>query len=360
MNGDKLLQAKILVVDDQDISIRLLEAILKKDGFTNITLTTDPRQVKALYQEIRPEVLILDLTMPHLDGFQIMEQLKEIDGDTYLPIIVISDEQNQEVRFRALESGAKDFLNKPYDRVEVLIRIKNMIEVRMLHNEIQDQNKVLEQRVKDRTQKLYESQVDVIQRLARAVEYRDSETGMHIIRMSHYSECLAKKVGLSGQECEMILTASPLHDIGKIGIPDSILQKPGKLTENEWEIMKTHTTIGAELLDGSDSEFLKIAQEIALTHHEKWDGTGYPGGLKGEAIPLVGRICGLCDVFDALTSARPYKKAWSSEEAIEEIQKGGGTHFDSKLLEAFMEISSQIQELKEKYHDPRNNGDLAV
>ena len=287
--------------------------------------------------------------MPYLDGFEVMAKLKEIDGQSYLPILVISDHQDQAIRFRALESGAKDFLNKPYDRIEVLIRIRNLIETRMLHNEVKDQNKKLENKVKHRTKALYEAQVDVIQRLARAIEYRDCETGGHIMRMSRYAECLARQAGLSPQECEIILTASPLHDIGKIGIPDNILQKPGQLTDSEWIIMKTHTTIGAELLDGNDSQFLKIAREIALTHHEKWDGSGYPHGTRGEGIPLVGRISCLCDVFDALTNKRPYKRAWSSEESFAEIRKGRGTHFDPMLVDCFFEVQDKIQDIKQAY-----------
>jgi len=280
-----------------------------------------------------------------------MEQLKFIEEDGYLPILVISGEESPEIRFNALEAGAKDFLHKPYDRVEVLLRISNLIEVRMLHNEIRDQNKILEQKVQERTQALYATQLDVIERLSRAVEFRDLETGLHTSRMSHYSACIAKAVGFSVEDLEMVLAASPLHDIGKIGIPDSILLKPGKLSPEEWEVMKTHTTIGAELLSGSDSKFLHLAGEIALTHHEKWDGTGYPHNLQGEEIPLVGRICGLCDVFDALMNKRPYKNAWTVVETLDEIKKGRGFHFDPRLVDCFFDLLPEILNIKEKYDD---------
>ena len=355
LTNEQYKRAKILIIDDQEVSIRLLTEILQKAGYKNIAFTTDSREAKELYQQVQPDVLVLDLTMPYLDGFQVMSQLKEVEQGSYLPVIVISGEESKELRFQALESGAKDFLNKPYDRVEVLIRINNLIEVRLLHNEVRDQNKLLDDKVKKRTQELYDTQLDVIQRLARAIEYRDSETGMHIIRMSNYSACLAAKVGMNLNDCELILTASPLHDIGKIGIPDSILRKPGKLTPEEWAIMKTHTTIGAELLSGSNSRFLTMGKEIAISHHERWDGTGYPHGIKGKDIPFVGRICGICDVFDALTSKRPYKRAWSMDETLQEIKNQREKQFDPELVDVFFEILPQVYHIKEKYVDPTDN-----
>lgn len=354
ISKEEILTAKILIVDDDNVSVNLLAETLKKAGYRNITSTTDSRQAAKLYAQIRPDLLALDLNMPYLTGFDVMAQLKEIETTNYLPIIVLSGEDNQQTRFKALQSGAKEFLDKPYDRVEVLLRINNLIEVRLLHNEVRLQNQTLEKKVKERTHELYETQLDVIQRLGRAVEYRDSETGLHIIRMSYYSACLAKEAGLNDNECEMILNASPLHDIGKIGIPDSILLKAGKLTEEEWTVMKTHTTIGAELLSGSTSKLLNLAKEIAMTHHEKWDGTGYPKGLKTDEIPLVGRICGLCDVFDALTSERPYKKAWSPRETVEEMSRQKGKHFDPGLVDCFIKILPRIELIKEKYTDANN------
>jgi len=295
---------------------------------------------------------VLDLHMPQLDGFQIMKQFRKVDGDTYLPVLVISGNEDLKTRHKALESGAKDFINKPFERIETLMRIQNFLEVRLLHNQVRDQNKLLEDKVKVRTQELYDTQLDVIHRLARAIEYRDSETGMHIIRMSHYTACLAAQMGISMEDCELVLTSSPLHDIGKIGIPDSILGKPGPLTPDEWTVMKTHTTIGAELLSGSNSKFLKMGKNIALTHHEKWDGTGYPKGLKGDTIPLVGQICCLCDIFDALTNKRPYKEAWSNEDAVEEIKRGSKTFFAPNLVKIFLEILPQIYHIQDKYRDP--------
>lgn len=351
MTESDIHKAKILIVEDDKISIRMLEDILCKAGYGNLRSLSDPRDAKAAYQEFLPDIILLDLNMPHLDGFAVMEQLKTLEPQNYLPVLMITQEESFDVRLKALESGAKDFLNKPYERLEVLLRIHNMLEVRMLQNEVRDQNKILEAKVLRRTRELYDTRLDVVQRLARAAEFRDQETGMHIIRMSKYCEALAKEIGMSGLQCELMLTASPLHDIGKIAIPDSILLKPGKLDPQEWEIMKTHTTIGSELLSGSHSAFMKMAAHIALTHHEKWDGTGYPQGLKEIQIPLVGRICGLCDVFDALTSSRPYKEAWSFEQALEEIKKQKAKHFDPALLGSFLNILPGIKRIKNQNQD---------
>ncbi len=345
---DKILNAKILIIDDQKLDVLVIEKILRTAGYSNIRITFDSRQANLIYREFQPDIVLLDLNMPHLDGFGVMEQLKEIERDSYLPVLVISSERSQEVRLRALHSGAKDFLNKPYESVEVLMRIHNMIEVRMLHNEIRNQNKMLETKVNERTVELRETRLDIIHRLARAAEFRDNETGIHVIRMSRFSTRLAQAIGMSEAQCDLMLHASPLHDIGKIGIPDSILLKAGKLDPEEWETMKTHTTIGAKLLSDSSFALMKMAKLIALTHHEKWDGTGYPRALKGEDIPLVGRICALCDVFDALTSKRPYKEAWPTSEAMVEIQKGKGTHFDPTLVDTFLKILPDIERIKEE------------
>jgi putative two-component system response regulator len=288
-----------------------------------------------------------------MEGFKIMQKLKEgqNEGDDYLPILVISQERNRVIQFSALEAGAKDFLVKPYDSIEVLLRIRNFLEVRTMHRQIREQNKLLEQRVVDRTEQLYQTQIDTIKRLSRAVEYRDSETGAHTTRIEQYVYYLSKALGFGEEESKILSTASLLHDVGKIGIPDHILRKAGKLTPEEWEVMKTHTTIGAKLLSGSTSTFLKMGEEIALTHHEKWDGTGYPRGLAGSNIPMAGRICGLCDVFDALTSNRPYKEIWPNEKALEEIEKERGRHFDPHMVDCFLKILPEIRRIRQQYGD---------
>ena len=344
-------KAKILVIEDDEISIRMLETILKKAEYHNVKSLTDARDACLVYQKFQPDLVLLDLNMPYLNGFEVMHQLKEFNPHQYLPILMITEEENPKIRLQALESGAKDFLNKPYERVEVLLRIHNMLEVRLLHNQIHNQNKLLEAKVLKRTKELYDTRLEVIQRLARAAEFRDKETGHHIVRMSRYCSALAKSIGMSERHRELLLTASPLHDIGKIAIPDSILLKPAKLEPEEWQVMKSHAQVGFELLSESRSAFMKMAANIALTHHEKWDGTGYPQQLKENKIPLVGRICGLCDVFDALTSSRPYKKAWTFAEAVEEIKKQKGKHFDPDLVEKFLNILPEIQRIKHHHED---------
>jgi len=336
MLQEKILDAKILIIDNKKLHIGLLEDILRKSGYAHVKSTVNAQDAVELYQEYQPDLIILDLDMPKIDGFTVMAQLKEIAGDERLPVLAVAPGRGQELK--ALEAGATDFLTKPYEGIEVLVRIHNIIEARLLHKQVHDQNKILEEKVSERTQELSHTRLDIIQRLARAAEYRDEDTGAHIVRMSRLCMKIGAALGLDAHQCDLILNASPLHDIGKLGIPDSILLKPAKLTPEEWTIMKTHTTIGTKLLAGSDSELMKMAETIALSHHEKWDGSGYPQGLKGEEIPLVGRIASICDVFDALLSRRPYKKAWTLEEALAEIERCSGTHFDPKVVQAFLNV----------------------
>ena len=352
MDAEQILKAKILLVDDQTPNVILLEKMLRAAGYADVTATTDPREVVVLYREHQFDIVLLDLNMPYLDGFAVMEQLKELERDDYAAVLVLTAQPDAATRLRALESGAKDYLTKPFDRLEVLTRIRNMLEVRLLHNQARDQNKILEHKVRQRTQELMETRLEIIRRLGRAAEYRDNETGLHIIRMSKFSETLGRAAGMDAEWCEMLLNASPMHDIGKIGIPDHILLKPGKFEPEEWEVMKTHAAIGAEILSGHHSDLMEMARVIAMTHHEKWDGTGYPNGLKGEDIPLVGRIVALADVFDALTSERPYKKAWSVEDALGYLLENRGMHFDPDLVDIFEKVLPEILAVREQYAEP--------
>lgn len=340
---ERILSAKILIVDDNLLNVQILKKILTEAGYTDIFLTTDPTKAAELYKEVRPDLVLLDFNMPQLNGLQVMEQCAAVDPEGYLPVLMLSGEEDKELSLKAFQGGAKDFLKKPYDRLEVLSRSRNLIEVRLLHTGMKLQNRSLEETVRERTKELHRTRLDVVMRLAKVAEYRDKDTGQHIVRMSRYAECVAKSVGLPAAQCELILNTSPLHDIGKVAIPDSILLKPGKLDPEEYELMKNHTTLGAKMLTGGDSAFLKTAEIIALNHHEKFDGSGYPQGLKGEEIPLVGRICAVCDVFDALTSARPYKKAWPLKDAVEEIVRGSGTHFDPKIVQAFLDARNSVE-----------------
>jgi len=349
--------ANILVVDDQEMNVRLLEKILQHAGYKNITCISDSREVANLYQENDYDLVLLDIRMPHLDGFDVMEQLNEIEKESYVPVLVLTAQNDQETRLHALELGAKDFLTKPFDQTEVLLRINNLLEVRLLHQQQRNLNKVLDERVNERTRELNETRLEVIRRLGRAAEFRDNETGYHIIRMSKYSQIIAYNHGLSEQEAELILNASPMHDIGKIGIPDSILLKPGKLDKEEWAIMQTHSAIGADILSGHDSELMNMAREIAMNHHEKFDGSGYPQGLKGEEIPITARIVAISDVFDALTSVRPYKKAWPVEEALAEIRNCAGNHFDPELVSTFERSLPEILDVRSQYQEEAQDYD---
>jgi putative two-component system response regulator len=301
--------AKILIVDDNPTNVVLLEKILQQEGYTDVHGTTDPRAVKALHLERRFDLILLDIRMPLMDGFEVMEDLAEVIENDYLPVLVPTAQTDTETRLRALENGAKDFITKPFEQTEVLHRIRNMLEVRVLYNNQRGAAEMLETRVQERTRELRDTQLEIIRRLGRAGEYRDNETGLHVVRMSNSCQCLALAAGIGPGPAAMILHAAPMHDVGKIGIPDRILLKPGSLDANEWEVMKTHSEIGMMILGGHDSEIIRLARTIAHTHHEKWNGSGYRRGLVGEAIPLEGRITAICDVFDALTSKRPYKKA---------------------------------------------------
>lgn len=337
MNID-FLKAKILIVDDEQTNILLLEDVLENEGYTNFTSTLDSRKALDMYKEIRPDLVLLDLNMPHLDGFQVMEQLREVEKGSYAPILVLTAQSDRNIRLSALAAGARDFIEKPFDITEVVHRISNMLEIRLLHNQVRDQNQVLEKKVAARTHELEDTRQEAIHRLGRAAEYRDNETGMHVIRMSRLSQKLAEEIGLPEPECQLILQASPMHDVGKIGVPDEILLKPGKLDEKEWKIMKKHPEIGAEILSGSHSTVMQMAETIALTHQERWDGSGYPRGLKGEEIPLAGRIVAICDVFDALTSKRYYKEAFSVEKSMQIIEEGKGKDFEPRLVDAFKKV----------------------
>ncbi len=342
-------EAKILIVDDEHANILLLEKMLQQEGYTSIHSVEDPRDARTRCEEVKPDIILLDLNMPHLDGFGVMEQV--IKDHNSPPVLVLTAQTDDQIRLRALKSGAMDFLSKPFNYIEVLTRIKNMLTVRMLYKQALEQNEILDRKVMERTKDLETSRLEAIQRLGKAAEYRDNETGMHVVRMSLYSEILARSAGLPDATCKLIQQASPMHDVGKIGIPDRILLKPGKLDHKEWQIMKAHSKIGAEILSQGSSKLMQMAEKIAMTHHEQWCGKGYPNGLGGEEIPIEGRIVMLADVFDALCSERPYKKAWPVEDAVEEIESKSGVLFDPGLVEVFIRNLSQIVKIKEGFPD---------
>jgi len=307
--------ARILIVDDEPGNIEVIQRILARAGFTRIESTTDSRDAVTLYVRHRPDLILLDLHMPHLDGLAVMDRLNEIVEATYLPILILSADVTPEARREALSRGAKDFVSKPFQQDEILLRIKTQLETRMLYLQIQSQNQLLEVKVRERTRALEQAQYEILERLAIAAEFRDDNTGQHTQRVGQMSALIARQLGMPHDEVIVIRRAAELHDVGKIGIPDAILLKVGKLTPDEFAIVKTHTSIGARILSGGKFSLLRRAEEIAFSHHERWDGAGY-AGIAGTAIPLAGRIVAVADVFDALTQQRPYKAAWSIGEAI--------------------------------------------
>jgi putative two-component system response regulator len=344
--------ARILVVDDEPANLKLLSLMLRTEGYHHVELVQDPREVLPRYQAARPDLILLDINMPHLDGYDVMAQIKSLSDELKPPVVVLTAQSGEDFLLRALRSGAIDFLSKPFNRRELLARVQNVLMAHLAHRLIHTQKQLLEQMVDERTQELRRSRLDIVRRLGRASEFRDNETGQHILRMSHASALLARSAGWDATACELMLNASPMHDVGKIGIPDGILLKPGPLTADERDIMKRHTTIGAEILADSGTDLLEMAREIALSHHEKWDGTGYPQQLVGTAIPEAARIVAITDVFDALTSERPYKKPWSVAETMRFMNANAGRQFDPQLLEKFTSLIPEVQLIRERFAEP--------
>ena len=337
-------KARILIIDDELTNIELLRRLLERAGFTRIATTTDSRDARTLYVEFRPDLILLDLHMPHVDGLAVMQELNQIAEATYLPVLMLTGDMSPEARRDALSRGAKDFLHKPFSADEVLLRIGTLLETRFLYLQIQSQNQMLDAKVRERTRELEAAQIEIIERLAKAAEFRDDNTGQHTERVGQMAALIAKQIGLPDPQVALIRRAAPLHDVGKIGVPDAILLKLGKLTEEEFAIVKTHTTIGARILSGSRFPILRLAEEIAFSHHERWDGHGY-AGLPRDTTPLAGRIVAVADVFDALTQQRPYKQAWPVTEAIAEIDRQRGRHFDPTLVDAFLRIMERREQL---------------
>lgn len=334
---------RILIVDDLVENTVLLRQILNRAGYNNVAFTSDPLQASAIFQSFQPDLVLLDLHMPGKDGVEILEELGELTGpDTYLPILMLTGDPGQAAMERALSAGAREFVTKPFDRTEMLLRIRNLLETRWLHVQLAKQNAVLEERVRERTAELKSSQLAIMDLLGRAAEFRDDETSSHTIRVGAMSARLAKSLGIPSDQVELIGQTAPLHDIGKIGIPDQILLKPGPLSDEERSTMRKHTTIGNAILRHESSELMKLAASIALSHHERWDGKGYPQGLTGESIPFEARIVAISDVFDALTHNRPYRAAWNVSDALAELERNRGAQFDPRVLDTFLISVNQI------------------
>ena len=329
--------ARILIVDDEPSNVDVLRRMLERAGFHRLETTTEPRDAASMYVRLRPDLILLDLHMPHMDGLAVMDRLNEIAEASYLPILMLTGAILPEARREALSRGAKDFVNKPFDSDEVLLRIRTLLETRFLYLQIQSHNQMLEAKVRERTRELEAAQIEIIERLARAAEFRDDNTGQHTERVGQMAALIARQLGLPDAQVALIRRAAPLHDVGKIGVPDSILLKLGRLTDDEFAIVRTHTSIGARILSGSRFPILRLAEEIAFNHHERWDGEGY-AGISRDAIPLAGRIVAVADVFDALTQKRPYKSAWPVDEAIAEIDRQRGRQFDPALVDSFLRV----------------------
>ncbi|HMV06138.1 MAG TPA: response regulator [Accumulibacter sp.] len=352
MNESLRRQARILLIDDEPANLKLLAKMLASQHYEHLVTLQDSRQVIGAYHANRPDLILLDINMPHLDGYQVMAQLQALNDPLLPPIVILTAQHGRETLLKALAAGARDFIGKPFDMAELLMRVSNLLDAHLAHRMLHDQKGLLEEMVRQRTDELNQTRLQVVRRLGRAAEYRDNETGYHILRMSKYSALLAQHLGWGEAACDLMLNASPMHDIGKIGIPDAVLLKPGRLDENEMAVIRTHPEIGASLLAGDNSELLRMAQTIARTHHEKWDGSGYPAGLAGPGIPQAGRIVAVADVFDALSSSRPYKRAWKVEDAVAHVIDKSGSHFDPNVVRCFQEHLPEILAIGNEHREP--------
>ncbi|MBL7163492.1 MAG: two-component system response regulator [Anaerolineales bacterium] len=330
----------ILVVDDVTTNVDILLEILWDEY--DVSVATDGPSALEYVAEDPPDLILLDIMMPGMDGYEVCRQLKANVSTRKIPVIFVTAMGEVKDETKGFELGAVDYITKPVSPPIVKARART-------HLALYDQNRVLEEKVRARTAELNDTRLEIIRRLGRAAEFKDNETGLHVVRMSYYSKLIAQTAGFSDEHAELLLNAAPMHDIGKIGIPDKILCKPGKLDDDEWDVMKQHTSIGAEILGDQPSELLQLAKEIALSHHEKWNGKGYPEGLAGEAILIESRIVAIADVFDALTNERPYKKAWSVEDAVALIERESGEHFDPMLVNAFLKCLPEIMDVKVTY-----------
>ena len=346
----------VMVVDDQSTGRAILEQVVRSLD-ERVTVEGFARPVDAVVWATRnvSDLVLVDYMMPDMDGIEFVKRLRALPGYEHVPIVMVTVHDDRKVRYAALDAGITDFLTKPVDARECLARCRNLLTLRRQHLVLEDRRRLLEHMVEDATREVREREKETLMRLARAGEFRDEETGYHLIRMARYSRLIATALTLEPDEAQTVELAAPLHDIGKIGIPDQILLKPGKLDAAEWEIMRRHPVIGHEILKGSASKYVRMGALIALGHHERYDGSGYPNGLVGDHIPLCARIVSVADVYDALTSVRPYKKGWSSEQAFEYVTTQAGRHFDPRMVEAFKGMKKQVLQVQQEWRDPQQS-----
>lgn len=332
------LAAHIVVIDDEPSNVTMLTRLLQRAGFQSISGLTDARELPALLVHTPADLVITDLHMPHCDGFAVLHMLSPFINQERLPVLMVTGDGSAESRTHALAAGAKDFVTKPFDVVEVLLRVRNLLESRLLFQDLRKQNRTLLESATGRNRELESTRIEIIERLALAAEYRDDETGHHNQRVGDMSARLAEAIGWTREDAGLLRRAAALHDIGKIGIPDALLRKPNALTESEVRVMRTHAAIGARILGGSQIPLLQLAETVAISHHERWDGTGYPRGLAGDAIPVAGRIVAVVDAFDAITSSRPYRPARSSQVALQVLREQHDRQLEGRLVDAFARV----------------------
>jgi response regulator RpfG family c-di-GMP phosphodiesterase len=342
---------QVLIIDDDDASRTLMEQLVAMLGGCDALAFPDGQSALDWCCKNPVDLIIVDYAMQGMNGLEFLHQLRANPKCAAVPVLMVTSNDQKQVRYRALDAGANDYLMKPIDRIEFLARTKNMLVLATAQRNLQDRAQWLAKEVQAATAEILARERETVFRLAKAAEYRDPETGAHILRMAHYSQLIARELGLSSAEQNLLLEAAPMHDIGKVGILDKILLKPGRLDIDEFEIMKEHAMYGWELLRGSASKVLMAGAEIAKGHHEKFDGSGYPQGLKGEAIPIFSRIVAVADVFDALTSDRPYKRAWELEDAVDFLVHGSGTHFDPRCVKAFLNAWEDVLAIRARYQD---------
>jgi putative two-component system response regulator len=340
----------VLVVDDTPENIDVLNGVLR-DEYAVRVATTGERALQIARSQPAPDVILLDVMMPGTDGYEVCRRLKADFSTQRIPVIFVTALNEIEDETRGFELGAVDYIAKPISPAVVRARVRT-------HLQLYDQRRHLIEMVRQRTRELEDTRLQIIRRLGRAAEFKDDESGYHVIRMSHYCKMLALATGMPEYRAELLFNAAPMHDVGKIGISDAILQKTGPLTPEEWEVVRRHPIIGAGIIGRHNNEMLEMARVVALTHHEKWDGTGYPRGLKGEEIPLIGRIAAVADVFDALTTERPYKHGWPLEEAVAYLQREAGRHFDPQLVSKFLALMPQVRAVMSEYSEVSSRREL--